>query len=477
MNPVILIPTYISAKEQVDTSNDSPIAWGHTTPIYQEGELPRLLESLRNVKNIGQIVILVAAEKAIENQAAGKMHDLATQFSDLSIMVIGAPEEAILNNRMKELGLPRPAEQYGMISYADIRNMGLIIANVFGFDSVVFLDDDAVIDDPHFLTKAMYGLGVEAVEGDPIVAKTGYYLNAEDSFMSNEKDKWYDRVGNHTSTFDRWITRAMGGPRLSKSNHVLGSCLALHEDAYMKLPFDPWVARGEAFDYLLDLRMHGHEILFDNQWRIRNLQPRMRSEGLRFTQNIYRWFYEARKFQYARTIPGLIEITSESLEPHPGSFLRPNLSGSILAKATLRSITKRDKAGYRKAIKAAIGKAEKFAEENYKNYFDYQAKWAEIMEGLKNDATLRTELVNSTLSIRGIDAKPYQQAKVPTEQPDILRVPPREWDHTEYAEIIAAETAAANAALESYRKNATSVFGAWRDINPGTPEEVRVDLA
>lgn len=33
------------------------------------------------------------------------------------------------------------------------------MANVLGFDAVVFLDDDEVIDDPKFLEKAMYGLG------------------------------------------------------------------------------------------------------------------------------------------------------------------------------------------------------------------------------------------------------------------------------------------------------------------------------
>ena len=42
--------------------------------------------------------------------------------------------------------------------YGAIRNLGLLVANVLGFDAVVFLDDDEVVDDPEFLTKAMYGL-------------------------------------------------------------------------------------------------------------------------------------------------------------------------------------------------------------------------------------------------------------------------------------------------------------------------------
>ena len=34
-----------------------------------------------------------------------------------------------------------------------------------------------MVDDPEFLTKAMYGLGKLTRQGVPIVAKTGYYLN------------------------------------------------------------------------------------------------------------------------------------------------------------------------------------------------------------------------------------------------------------------------------------------------------------
>ena len=63
---------------------------------------------------------------------------------------------------------------------------------------------------------------------------------------------------------------------------MCGGCLALHKEAFKSLSFDPWIARGEDLDYMLDLRMYGSDIWFDNQWSLRHLPPETESEGTRF---------------------------------------------------------------------------------------------------------------------------------------------------------------------------------------------------
>ena len=69
MNPVVVIPTFVSPRSQRE--GGSIIAtYDHPTPLSQEGDLPRCLESLTKVEGIGQIIVLVAAEPSIAHKAA-----------------------------------------------------------------------------------------------------------------------------------------------------------------------------------------------------------------------------------------------------------------------------------------------------------------------------------------------------------------------------------------------------------------------
>ena len=394
MNPVILIPVFISARRHAEVGQVTS-TYDHTTSLSSQGELPRCLDSLRKVRGLGHIVILVAAEPSIENQAASKARSIAEYFSDLSITVVGAPELALVRQRMEQLGVP-VRNEIGLSGYGAVRNLGLLVANMLGFDAAVFLDDDSVVEDEAFLEKAMYGLGKLTRRGVPILAKTGYYLNEEGSFLSNKPTKWYDHFWQQGKAFNAWITKAMAGPRLSRSNHVCGGCLALHKEAFRRVSFDPWVARGEDLDYMLDLRMYGSDIWFDNQWVMRHLPPATPREGLRFRQDIFRWLYEYRKIEYARTQIDLLQIKPQSLQPYPGPFLESNITKRIRRTALLRSIGRPDGRGYRQAAKSATGEAAKYAETHCSKYFEFQFKWPAIMSRFENDVIMQGILVQSS---------------------------------------------------------------------------------
>ena len=336
MNPVIVIPTFVSARRRKE-GGSVLTTYDHATPISQPGELPRLLASLQKVRGAGQIIVLVVSEPSIENQAAEKVQSVVSRFPSLNTVVIGAPELALIQQRMEQLGLGELQKEIGLSGYGAVRNLGLVMADVLGFDSVVFLDDDEVVDDADFLQKAMYGLGKLTKKGIPILAKTGFYFNSEGSYLSKSQDKWYNHFWQQGKAFNKWISKAMRGPRLSRSNHTCGGCLALHKEAFKRLSFDPWIARGEDLDYMLDLRMYGSDIWFDNQWSLRHLPPETESEGTRFRQDIFRWLYEYRKMEYSRTQIDLLQVKPSSLEPYPGPFLEPGITKRIRLTAFLRA--------------------------------------------------------------------------------------------------------------------------------------------
>lgn len=410
MIPLIVIPTFVSARKRREGANVIA-TYDHTTPLSQAGELPRMLESLRGVEDLGVIAVLVASETGIENQAAEKVQSIVDRFDDLSIIVIGASELSLIRQRMDQLGLGKLSHEVSLTGYGAIRNLGLVIANVLGFDAVVFLDDDEVIEDPAFLHKAMYGLGKVTKKGVPILAKTGYYLNSDGTYLSLSQDKWYNHFWQQGKAFNAWIEKAMHGPRLSRSNHVCGGCLALHKEAFKRLSFDPWIPRGEDLDYMLNLRMYGSDIWFDNQWVMRHLPPDSTSEGLRFRQDVYRWLYEYRKMEYSRTQIDLLQVRPASLEPYPGPFLEPSILRRIRITAMLRSIACGDGKAYRRAARAARSEAATYAARNCSKYFEFQYVWPELMARIESDKILGTALVRSIArrmeaSSEGEEARP-----------------------------------------------------------------------
>ena len=394
MNPVIIIPTFVSARRSHRNATVTT-TYDHATPINKRGELARCLESLKKVEGLGQIIVLVVSDADIAKRAADKVQNIVDDFPDMSIAVIGDAELALVHERMEALGLGAYDKEIGLEGYAAMRNLGLVLANVLGFDAVLFLDDDCVVEDPHFLRRAVYGLGKFTPRGVPILAKSGYYLNERGSYLSMSQDKWYNRFWQQGEAFNTWISQAMQGPRLSRSNHVCGGCFILHREAFRRVAFDPWIVRGEDLDYLLNLRMYGSDIWFDNTWWMRHLPPHTKNEGERFRQDIFRWLYEYRKMEYSRTQIDLLQVRPASLEPYPGPFLEPGIGRRIRATARLRSLGRPDKKAYREAARAARTEAEDYAQENCTKYFEFQFAWPEIMARLEGDRLLSDALVDA----------------------------------------------------------------------------------
>ena len=461
MNPVVVIPTFVSTRSQRE-GGSIITTYDHPTPLSQEGDLPRCLESLTKVEGIGQIIVLVAAEPSIAHKAAQKTQAIAARFPELHIAVIGAAEAGLVQQRMEQLGLGKLAREVGLSGYGAVRNLGLVVACALGFDAVVFLDDDEVVTDADFLRRAMYGLGKLTRKGIPILAKTGFYYNSEGSYLSKSQNKWYNRFWQQGSAFNKWIERAMNAPRLSRSNHVCGGCLALHKEAFKRLSFDPWIPRGEDLDYMLDLRMYGSDIWFDNKWSLHHLPPESASEGTRFRQDIYRWLYEYRKMEYSRTQIDLMQVKPSSLEPYPGPFLEPSIVRRIRITAFLRSLARPDKKAYRKAAKAARTEAAQYAQRNCTKYFEFQFVWSELMSRIEGDQILSTALVRSAVSRAEAVAGANANGRVVERDPRV----------EEAGDVVEAEAPTVPQAGVPEQLAAQ-----YSNIDPGMTSEIRLNLA
>lgn len=389
MNPIIVIPTYVSGHGQTN-SGDVVTVYDHMTPINRQGELARCLGSLRDHGVDVPIGIIVVSSRGLEHEAQAKVEDIAKHFHDLEITIVGAEKEDALHDRMVRMGLGELCDGVSLSGYGALRNMGLVMAAVGGYDMVIFIDDDEVVENDDFLEKSCYGMGGLTPKGIPILVKSGYYLDKQGEYHARDKAVWYNKYWQRHEGFNEWIDSAMRAPRLSRGNTLAGGLMAIHREAFTRVSFDSRIARGEDLDYFLNVRMYGSEVWFDNEWSIRHLPPAERNEASRFTQEIYRWVYEHRKLEYAKSQVDLFQIPPQTLYPYPGPFLESSVLKNIKKTAVLRSVgIPEARKGYVDAAMVARKGALEYAQRYCADYFSFQYGWPEAIAMLERDPAVQ----------------------------------------------------------------------------------------
>lgn len=392
MNPAVVISTFWSRRRPKVSTNPIEV-YDHPFPIGDEGTLPRCLDSLRIVEGIGKIIIPVASDPTIGLRAEDQVRAIVERYPDLDILVVGPSEMGSIHRRLEQTGFGEMIDGVSLVGYSGVRNVGLVVAAILEYDHVIFIDDDTVIDDPQWLIRGMEGIGASVVGQAPMFAKTGYYTDASGAWAPKVESHWYDRWWRQTEAFNRWMRRALDGDRFQRSNVATGGCLGIHREIFSRVPFDPWITRGEDLDYVINLRMLGLDMIFDDQWRLKHLPPDHGiDEATRFKQDIFRWIYEVRKIEYARSQVDLIQVTSRSLEPYPGPFLEQSMTWRTIGTALLRSIGKRGARGYFGAAMTAMRAAGEYAQNNCHNYFTFARMWPHMMAAMWEDVALRSLL-------------------------------------------------------------------------------------
>jgi hypothetical protein len=398
MNPCIIIPTYIGST-RYKPSIDVLATYDHVTPLSHQGELPRCLQSLADADIDCPIFVLVVTAHGIEPAASKKVAEILAAFAgSLDLRMIDYEVLDRLNLRVDALGVGSIKEGAALTGYGATRNLGLLIAAAGNFSECIFIDDDETVDDPDFLEKAVYGLGKLTKTGVPVLVKSGYWLDRQGSWKSNQKKAWYNRFWRQGELFDAWITKAMGGARLSRSNGLYGGLCALHREAFIRVSFDPWIPRGEDLDYLLNVHMYGGDVWFDNAWSVYHMPPSSRNESQRFRQDIYRWIYEHRKLEYSKSQIDLIQIAPHSLDPYPGPFLEHSVGRRVFLTALLRVLGRAsDRKGYFRAALSAQREAKAYAESFCDRYFEFQMGWPQIVAVLVADPPAVTILSGTAI--------------------------------------------------------------------------------
>ena len=387
LRATIVIPTYWASGAD---GLQSPGAYDHATELGDPNpELERCLASLEQVRDLVRIILLVVCPVSATVEVSRRVAEIVGAHPKLSITTVTNVEAARIADRIADLAPTATGECVSLRGYGAIRNMGLAVAAIFGHDAVIFLDDDEVVLGPDFMRKALYALGQQTRQGLPILAKTGYFYDLAGSPLADEsrtgiEHRWWTK----RAEFNAWMRRALAATRISRSNYVCGGCLALHARAYSRIPFDPFITRGEDLDYLFNMRLMGLDVWFDNRWVVRHLPPESRERAPRFMQDIYRWYYERAKLAHASRQNDLNAVTPASLMPYPGRWISSEFDERVRKTALVRALVTREHASYLRIWRRGRAEAEQYAREYQDAYLRFASIWPTIVDGLWNDREL-----------------------------------------------------------------------------------------
>lgn len=387
VDPVIVIPTYWADGR---SESRAPGAYDHSIDLNRtDTELDRCLTSLEQVNDVAPIVLLVVCPLSATADVSLRVHRIARKHETLRITVVTNVEAAQVVERVGQLAPHGSGECVSLRGYGAIRNMGLAVAAIKGRDAVIFLDDDEVVTSSDFMRRAVYALGQETRQGLPILAKSGYFFDKNNSALADTSKagittRWWTK----RPEFNQWMRRALDGTRISRSNYVCGGCFAIHARAYMRVAFDPFITRGEDLDYLFNLRLQGLDVWFDNRWSVKHLPPESEQRAPRFMQDVYRWYYERAKLADANRQNDLTSVTPASLMPYPGLWISPELDARVRKTALVRAVFTREHGAYLSILRHGRDHAIRYARENTGKYLRFQSFWPAIMDGLWRDAQL-----------------------------------------------------------------------------------------
>lgn len=380
-NYVIVVPTYWSReKPQPDD-----LVYDHPTPLNEEGTLKRLLESLPILKNreVETVIISCPTFADTDSQVKKKVDSILRPFqNDYKIYHFSYQSLLKFQDIFEKHGKPEFKSCLSLFGYSNVRNCCIYLPNILNKDIAILIDDDEVFEDPLFLQKATEFISPEK----PAIA--GYYVQAHGGYKFTGKIPWYRSFWNNADAMNEAFGLIDSGERLKDTPFVFGGNMIIHRTLFMKVPFDPYIRRGEDISYLCDTKNHGLPFLLDRQLSIKHLPPKgTMPEYLKIREDLYRFIYMRiklvkQRFDLARTMP------------YPGCFLQEDLAIKIAFTSLLYSLNSLLSFKIRDALEFLINitsilEARLKAVEWFEKFEKLQKIWPEFMAwSLKNRAEL-----------------------------------------------------------------------------------------
>jgi hypothetical protein len=393
----LVVPTYWSRPGGARQPGDA--VYDHPNAVDSENrDLERLLESLTRLDEQPDCVLILVAVTAPEvaEPAEARVSAALQRFPSLRTLQFGERGLRRIHDRLTAHGLEACQDFLRLEGYARVRNLQLVVPHVLGYDLVVALDDDEVVEDASYLTRVRRHAGA-SFDGRKAAGLGGFYLDASGSNRLRvtpeeaHSPNVFVRKLAIMNACTEWIEAQPG--QVVPTSFVLGGNMAFTRPLFERVGFDPSITRGEDIDYLINARLEGMWFFLDKRLNIVHLPPSGGSykdfSYSKLHQDVVRFLYERQKLQAAAAQPGLEPVSAEMLAPYPGDLLVDDLEDQALQ--ALRDLRPADDRGWPQP-KKILDQACRHAAEGVPRYFEFRRAWPEMMAALGDDETLKRQL-------------------------------------------------------------------------------------
>lgn len=335
----VAIPTYWTF---AGAQGREEVIFDHPTPLNTPGTLRRTLESLIPLVTPGVQVGVVAAatasalEAEVERRVQEIIHCPPLPYE---VVFFSASHLKSLQDFFRDQGKEGWTSFLSLAGYAQIRNLTLILANIWEAQLLVSLDDDEVIAEADFLAKIEEDFATLG-EAQPVLGLAGIYRDESGGVLLPEPSAPWTSYWPKFRWLNEALTElALAGPRLKPTPLGFGGNLALSAKLFRQIPFDPAITRGEDVDYVINARMFKIPFFLDNTLSIVHLPPdKPHPTWLRLRQDLGRFCYTRLKLRQQEPRPQMVKVTPEELKPYPGNFLEDDLELRAYQSHTLLAL-------------------------------------------------------------------------------------------------------------------------------------------
>ena len=288
MSCMVFIPTYWK-----DSDLNTWKIFDHPVDINQEGTLGRTLQNLSETRLEMPVAVLPVpcVVKVIE-----KTKRICAPYPNVTVIdleILGRLKQRLIDAGMKDEDLVL----VDFNSYGGVRNIGLVYAMEKAFDQVFMMDDDECLA-PGYGRNILRHIGTE-VEGAIVLGKSGCVEDIHGNKVYDGQQGEWGEAWPKDRFFNAEIINYLDSERtIIRSNLGFGGNSVIDRRLFSKVPFDPFVARGEDDDYVLNCRYCGEAFFFDKEMLLLHLPPERKTAfWTRHRQDFLRFAYVREKLK------------------------------------------------------------------------------------------------------------------------------------------------------------------------------------
>lgn len=384
----VTVPTYWG---DYGTEDNPPcIDFDHPTSLGGKETLTRTLDSLCEIPgDFNLLIVLAVTHEEYFLEVKKQVEGILSPFlSRKEIYLVTSLDLEQINNYLENPLLK-------MDSYGNIRNVQLFVPYIMGARYVIGIDDDEIIEDKDYLVKAI----TEIDRNENIGGMAGPYYDREGDFRLNGAEDLKEEK-NIFIKKNFYINEALKNVMKNKispiqSSVAFGGNMIFKRATIARVCHDPYIPRGEDYDYVINAMMEGISFYFYKEIGIVHLPPD--STGSQAGDNVRKLKADIRRFIYMyekhrrmeRSFPRK-EFDIKILNPYPGVFIDPKIN---LPEQGVDALSKKYPDYMNKEeIRAFIEETVTISKVKAKEYYEYQKIWEKELSRSEFDKRIITLL-------------------------------------------------------------------------------------